>query len=86
MLVSGRPGSFAFGTLRLQRTLCLDFKIVLNMLMTCSNSTSDHADNASFASGIEHVHNFTVILPHRMQGMTFPPTGTKAMSVVPELS
>jgi hypothetical protein len=59
--------------LRLQLALCLDFKTVLNMLISCSNSTSDHAENASFASWIEHVHNFTVILPHRMQGMTFPP-------------
>lgn len=58
-----------FGMSRLQRALCLESKTVLNVLIACSSSTSDQAENASFASSIEHVHNFTVILPHRMQGI-----------------
>ena len=37
--------------------------------MALSSSTSDQVENASFACSIEHVHNLTVILPHRMQGM-----------------
>jgi len=68
-------GSFAlsqFGMSRLQRALRLDSRTVLNVLMACSSSTSDQAENASFACSIEHVHNFTVILPHRMQGMIPP--------------
>ena len=39
------------------------------MLIACSISTVDQVENASFAWLIEHVHNLTVILPHRMQGM-----------------
>jgi hypothetical protein len=76
LLEAALSGSFAlsqFGMSRLQRALCLESKTVLNVLIACSSSTSDQAENASFASSIEHVHNFTVILPHRMQGMTFPP-------------
>ena len=68
-------GSFAlsqFGMSRLQRMLRLDSRMVLNVLMACSISTSDQAENASLACSIEHVHNFTVILPHRMQGMIPP--------------
>jgi hypothetical protein len=45
--------------------LRLDSGTVLNVLMACSSSTSDQAENASFTCSIEHVHNFTVILPHR---------------------
>jgi hypothetical protein len=51
----------------------LEANTVFNVLIARSSSTSDQADKVSFASSIEHVHNFTVILPHRMQGMTFPP-------------
>jgi hypothetical protein len=51
----------------------LESKTVFNVLIACFSSTSDQAENASFASSIEHVHNFTVIFPHRMQGMTCPP-------------
>jgi len=50
-----------------------EFTTVVNVLIARSNSSSDQAENASFASSIEHVHNFTVTLPHRMHGMTFPP-------------
>ena len=62
-----------FGMLRVQRAPCLKFKTVLNVLIARSSSSSDQAENAAFASSIEHVHNFTVIFPHRMQGMTCPP-------------
>jgi hypothetical protein len=51
----------------------LEAKTLFNVLIACFSSTSDQAENASFASSIEHVHHFTVILPHRMQGMTCPP-------------
>jgi hypothetical protein len=47
----------------------LESKTVFNVLIACRSSTSDQAENASFASPIEHVHHFTVTLPHRMQGM-----------------
>ena len=36
----------------LQRALCLESKTVLNVLIACSSSTSDQAENASFASSI----------------------------------
>jgi hypothetical protein len=52
--------------------LRLDSRTFLNVLMACSSSTSDQAENASFACSIEHVQGFTVILPHRMQGMIPP--------------
>jgi len=58
-----------FGMSRLQRALRSDSRTVLNVLMACSSSTSDQAENASFACSIEHVDNFTVVLSHRMQGM-----------------
>src|SRR5258705_5247959 len=45
----------------------------LQRVDACLSSTSNQAENASFASSIEHVDHFTVILPHRMQGMTCPP-------------
>jgi hypothetical protein len=51
----------------------LEAKTLFNVLIARSSSTFDQAENASFASSIEQVHNFTVILPHRMQGMTLPP-------------
>ena len=54
-------------------SVCLEFKTILNVLIACWSSTSDQAESASFASSIEHVHNFTVILPHRMQGMIRSP-------------
>jgi hypothetical protein len=47
----------------------LESKTVFNVLIACWSSTSDQAESASVACSIEHVHNFTVILPHRMQGM-----------------
>ena len=45
--------------------LRLDSRTFLNVLMACSSSTSDQAENASFTCSIEHVHSFTVNLPHR---------------------
>jgi hypothetical protein len=51
----------------------LEAKTLFNVLIACFSSTSDQAENDSFASSIEHVHHFTVTLPHRMQGMTCPP-------------
>ena len=54
-------------------SVCLEFKTILNVLIACLSSTSDQAESASLASSIEHVHNFTVILPHRMQGMIHSP-------------
>ena len=54
-----------FGMARLQRMLRLDSRTFLNVLMACSSSTSDQAENASFTCSIEHVHRFTVSLPHR---------------------
>jgi len=39
------------------------------VLIACWSSTFDQAESASLACSIEHAHNFTVILPHRMQGM-----------------
>ena len=54
-------------------SVCLEFKTVFNVLIACWSSTSDQAESASLASSIEHVHNFTVILPHRMQGMIRSP-------------
>jgi hypothetical protein len=50
-------------------SVCLESKTVFNVLIACWSSTSDQAESASLACSIEHVHNFTVILPHRMQGM-----------------
>jgi hypothetical protein len=55
----------------------LEFKTILNVLIACWSSTSDQAESASLASSIEHVHNFTVILPHRMQGMIRSPYSLK---------
>jgi hypothetical protein len=50
-------------------SVCLESKTAFNVLIACWSSTSDQAESASLACSIEHVHNFTVILPHRMQGM-----------------
>ena len=50
-------------------SVCLESKTIFNVLIACWSSTSDQAESASLACSIEHVHNFTVILPHRMQGM-----------------
>src|SRR5689334_19122808 len=50
-------------------SVCLESNTAFNVLIACRSSTSDQAENASFASPIEQVHHFTVILPHRMQGM-----------------
>lgn len=47
----------------------MEFKIFLNVLIACWSSTFDQLESASLACSIEQVHNFTVILPHRMQGM-----------------
>ena len=59
-------------TCRLPRaSVCLESKTAFNVLIACWSSTFDQAESASVACSIEHVHNFTVILPHRMQGM-FP--------------
>lgn len=68
---SAEGGGPAAGPYGLFRTVSvrLDSRTVLNVLMACSSSTSDQAENASFACSIEHVDNFTVVLPHRMQGM-----------------
>jgi hypothetical protein len=54
-------------------SVLLGGQTLFNVLIACFSSTSDQAENASFASSIEHVHHFTVILPHRMQGMATPP-------------
>jgi hypothetical protein len=39
-------------------------KISLTVLIACSSSMSDQAENASLACSMEHEHNLTVILPH----------------------
>ncbi len=65
-------GSFAVSQFGMSRLLRLDSRTFLNVLMACSSSTSDQAEKASFTCSIEHVHSFTVILPHRMQGMIPP--------------
>jgi hypothetical protein len=54
-------------------SVLLGGQTLFNVLIACFSSTSDQAENASFASSIEHVHHLTVILPHRMQGMACPP-------------
>src|SRR5689334_11561885 len=77
---SGRTRAFMSGgcndqrrdsvTCRLSRTsVCLESKTAFNVLIACWSSTFDQAESASLACSIEHAHNFTVILPHRMQGM-----------------
>jgi hypothetical protein len=50
-------------------SVCLEAKTVFNVSIACWSSTSDQVENASFASVIEQVHHFTLILPHRMQGI-----------------
>src|SRR5713101_3643361 len=69
---AGPYGLFRMSQFGMSRLLRLDSRTFLNVLMACSSSTSDQAEKASFTCSIEHVHSFTVILPHRMQGMIPP--------------
>jgi len=57
----------------LSRALRFDSRTVSNVEIICSSSASDQTENEFLASSIEQVHNFTVTLPHRIQGMTKPP-------------